>query len=238
MLGYIYKYKNLINGKVYIGQTNNITSRVSSHRNKSKYIVTKFYNAVRKYGWDNFEFSIIKIVEESSNTALTALLDQLEEFYIGQYDSYKNGYNSTLGGHSKRGYHLSEEFSKKCKARIISKETREKLSNIAKNREFTRETREKLRNSALNRNFSEYRSLTTEKRNSRIREVLSKKVLQLSPQGDVLQRFPSIGEAARYIKDSLSSTFSIKGLENAIIRHCKGIAKNKYYYGFIWKYEA
>lgn len=63
MIGYIYKYENIINHKVYIGQTTDIINRKSSHRYKAQFVKSKFYNAVRKYGWDSFKFDIIAQVE-------------------------------------------------------------------------------------------------------------------------------------------------------------------------------
>lgn len=60
---------------------------------KYEYETTKFYNALRKYGYKNFTFEVI---EECSNDP--AILDERERYWIEFYDSYKNGYNSTLGG--------------------------------------------------------------------------------------------------------------------------------------------
>ena len=57
---------------------------------------TKFANSIRKWGWDAFEGRVLEEVYEED-------LDELEKFYIEQFDSYKNGYNSTLGGEGTRG---------------------------------------------------------------------------------------------------------------------------------------
>ena len=35
-------------------------------------------------------------------------LDRLESYYIGKYDSFNNGYNSTLGGDGNVGYKISD----------------------------------------------------------------------------------------------------------------------------------
>ena len=42
MTGYIYKFTNKINGKVYIGQTYNLQTRLNSHKSKALKIKTKF----------------------------------------------------------------------------------------------------------------------------------------------------------------------------------------------------
>ena len=52
----IYMHKNKINGKVYIGQSCNINVRwhPSSYQSSSY-----FFNAIQKYGWENFEHIIL-----------------------------------------------------------------------------------------------------------------------------------------------------------------------------------
>lgn len=49
------------------------------------------YKAFKKYGIDNFDFSEIEQVPNE-------LLDEREKYWIQQYNSYLEGYNSTLGG--------------------------------------------------------------------------------------------------------------------------------------------
>ena len=237
MTGYIYKFTNIINGKIYIGQTCNLQSRISSHKNKALKIKTKFYNAIRKYGWENFEFSILSVVNANSKKELTILLDKLEVEYINQYNSYKLGYNSTLGGHSKRGYKLSKEYSEKCKNRIYSADTRKKMSISARNRVVSKETREKMRDSAIRRNFSKYRELTAESRNASIKKSLGKPILQLDSNFNIISRFESITDAVIYIKNNIAPNLALTGIWKGLSRHCKGITKKPLYKGFIWKYE-
>ena len=49
------------------------------------------YNAIRKYGIENFSFEVIEECLEKE-------LDEKEVSYIEEYNSYYGGYNSTLGG--------------------------------------------------------------------------------------------------------------------------------------------
>lgn len=105
-MAYIYKIINDINDKVYIGQTTrSLSKRWSQHKQDSKEGQTHLYRAMRKYGIEHF--SIEQIVECSENE-----LDKLERFYIEQYDSYENGYNSTLSGQYECGIRGSQDFTK------------------------------------------------------------------------------------------------------------------------------
>ncbi len=47
------------NGKSYIGQTCDYQRRCSEHKRPSKSLA--FYNAVKKYGWNNFKHEILKV---------------------------------------------------------------------------------------------------------------------------------------------------------------------------------
>jgi len=88
----IYKITNVINGKVYIGQSIDIYNRWNSE--KHGYGVSgHLLNAMTKYGKDNFKFEIIKECEND-------LLNIAETFFILCYCSFNPnyGYNKTFGG--------------------------------------------------------------------------------------------------------------------------------------------
>lgn len=110
----IYLYQNNINYKIYIGQTVNFNKRIYEHLKNSKTnYCHPFYNAIRKYGIENF--SIIKL-EQFDNYEDA---DESEIFYISFFRSWDRefGYNIELGGR---------------KNKIVSNETKIKLSNIHK----------------------------------------------------------------------------------------------------------
>lgn len=96
-MGYIYKIQNLINGNVYIGQTvKPVEKRFQQHRNnydKPYFSQLILYKAFKKYGLNNFSFEALEKVDNDK-------LDEREKYWIDYYDSYKNGYNMTLGGRS------------------------------------------------------------------------------------------------------------------------------------------
>lgn len=95
----IYKIENCVNHKVYIGQSVDIYTRWSAHKKYKKYKDRQhyfLYQAMDKYGIDNFSFTILEECNESD-------LDDKEIYYIQLYDSYKNGYNMTLGGSGVKG---------------------------------------------------------------------------------------------------------------------------------------
>lgn len=90
----IYKITNLINGKVYIGQTiSSIKHRWNSHKNSwhSNKRCCALYNAFDKYGIDNFIIEEIEACEVNQ-------LNEREIYWIDYYNSFNEGYNLTRGG--------------------------------------------------------------------------------------------------------------------------------------------
>lgn len=130
MNGCIYRIKNKINKKIYIGQSINFEARVANHKwNANKKTNTPLYYAMNKYGIDNFEFSIIE-----DGISDLKILDKKERDYIKEYKSHtsENGYN-VLNGNIKnpsgrrwrKGFTLTESHKKKIsKAMTGSKNPR------------------------------------------------------------------------------------------------------------------
>ena len=54
-----------------------------------------FHNAIRKYGFQDFVFQIIE-----DDITSNEILNEREKYWINYYNSYYDGYNSTLGGES------------------------------------------------------------------------------------------------------------------------------------------
>lgn len=98
----IYKITNLINGKCYIGQSTYIPKRWKNHlisvnNPNSKEYYYPLYQAMRKYGSNNFKFEIIE-------NCLPKELNEKEQYWILYYNSYKEGYNQNEGGNSASHY--------------------------------------------------------------------------------------------------------------------------------------
>lgn len=91
MIKYIYKITNKINGRCYIGQTNNPKRRFQEHKNMGYTDGTGklLYYAFNKYGIENFTFEVIDSGEN---------YDELEKYYIEKFNSFADGYNCTIGG--------------------------------------------------------------------------------------------------------------------------------------------
>jgi len=123
--GKIYRLTNKINGKMYHGQTTEEDINIRWNKYKKLYCKNqlKLYNALKKYGPENFLFEVI---DTSSQNQLQ--LDDLEIKYINIYDTMNNGYNCMPGGKSSK----------------LSEETKRKISNTLKGYKLSEETKKKI----------------------------------------------------------------------------------------------
>lgn len=83
----IYKHTNLINNKSYIGITSQKCQNRWGINGKGYELQPKFYNAIQKYGWDNFQHDIL-YTDLNKETAL-----KIESELIKKYNTIENGYN-------------------------------------------------------------------------------------------------------------------------------------------------
>jgi len=137
---YIYSITNKINGKIYIGKTNDLYQRMHSHlsvarngANKEFYTENGKYNyihrAITKYGEENFTFDIIDQNEDEN------IIFDLEIRYISKFKSRdsKFGYNLTDGGEGASGRKQSEttkqKIREKATGRLHSEETKQQMSS-------------------------------------------------------------------------------------------------------------
>lgn len=151
----VYAHINQINGKMYIGQTKSIQDR---WKPSGYYHCVKFYRAIQKYGWENFEHIILKdnLTKEEA--------DKYESYYIELYNSIEDGYNLSGGGDNKS---------------TISDSTKKKLSDKSLELWKNEEYRERQKISRLNAWNSEYGNIRKQKmsesnkgeKNSRARKI-------------------------------------------------------------------
>ena len=119
-MGVIYKVTNLINKKVYIGQTIDLEQRKRNHKSesynqKSSGYKYAFHSAIRKYGWDNFVWEILEEVTDDLDE-----MNARERYYIALFNSYYEGYNETFGGEGNRIE--KKTFQECCKSSKILNE--------------------------------------------------------------------------------------------------------------------
>lgn len=108
----VYLRTNLINGKQYVGQTNNFEAREREWKClKSKYANNDFMIDREKYGISNFKVEILAEVETLEKSW------ELEEKFIKEFNTrVPNGYNRAYGGRTNKGgndgYHNGNEYKK------------------------------------------------------------------------------------------------------------------------------
>src|SRR5687768_12422213 len=104
---FIYKITNIINNKIYIGQTNDPKRRWRGHKNLAKSSNQIIHKAMRKYGVENFNFEILH--SDLSWEKVNILEAKLIEKYNCRNNEY--GYNIKQGG----AWEQTEEAIKKRK---------------------------------------------------------------------------------------------------------------------------
>lgn len=166
MFGIIYKTTNLINGKVYIGQT---TTDNPNYLGSG----VLFQKAFNKYGKENFKRETLEICKSQEQ------LDSNEEYYIELFNStnLEIGYNLSKKAFGiEKGYKFSKEHNlniskatlgkpkhteeSKQKLREFrtgfkySKESNKKRNEKLKNKKRNEETKNLLRISHLNKKYN------------------------------------------------------------------------------------
>lgn len=136
----IYGLRCRSTGLWYVGLSKDMNRRWRMYRALGCKAQVKLYNAIMKYGINDFEFHILEECQEE-------FLNEKECIWILSKDSLENGYNLTAGGGSKTTF---------------SKESREKMRqshlgqpSARKGYKVTEEERERMRQISLGRKHSD-----------------------------------------------------------------------------------
>ena len=120
---YIYKITNLINNKLYIGQTiRSIEQRWQRHKSDAlnHILDTHFSRAIRYYGPDNFKIELLDTATSQEE------LTKKEQYWIQYYNTIEEGYNET-DAINKSGGNTYKNKSKEEKKAIGNKIRESKL---------------------------------------------------------------------------------------------------------------
>lgn len=216
-MGYIYKITNKINNKSYIGKTEKLIElpfKEHIRDSQKQYNQNRpLYRAFNKYGIDNF------IIEELGEY-LSEELSKWEIYWIGYYDTYKNGYNATLGGEGKTQFDrtlILQELKNNPYPSEIAKKfncSRDTVINIAKANHI------KVRNKAND----EYLNINA-----------PKKVAQYDLKtNEYIQTFSSVKAAIDWCVEQHLCSKQSSGARSHISEVANGTRKSAYKYK--WKY--
>ena len=84
--GLVYCYHCIPTGKKYIGSTHSLT-RWSHHHIRCKEQILPFHIDVMKYGWENFTFGVVEVVDDLS------VLRVREKYWMKELNTEEEGYN-------------------------------------------------------------------------------------------------------------------------------------------------
>lgn len=228
----IYKITNIVNGKVYIGQTTKtLEHRKAGHLQAAKDGLNRhLYNAMRKYGFENFKF------EEICKTSSKSELNYLEAKYIIEYDSVRNGYNMGYGGDN--NVMFSEKVKSKHDAIMRTDDVRLKISKsmteYRKNNPFTPEHRKKISEKMKgNKHFAGH--TITQKHLDVLNNSHYKSVHCEDVDGNIVAFFSTVQSAAKWwYENGYDTVKDWHFLCNTIKRSSK---QNIFIKGLKWIYE-
>lgn len=211
-MAYIYQIINDINNKIYIGKTEfSIDKRFKEHCSdafKERNEKRPLYSAMRKYGIEHFH---IELIEE------TDFPEEREKYWIEQKQSFKKGYNATLGGDGKKylDYDLiiaSYKEIKSVKDTAISLGiSSDSVSNVLRVNNISIITSSEV-----------------------IQKKYGKVVNMYDLQNTFLKTFPSVNAAAKYMVENNLTGCKMTTIKQHITEVC--IGKRKTAAKFKWKY--
>lgn len=211
-MAYIYKITNKINGKMYIGKTEEtIEKRFKQHCqdcHRQAMANRPLYRAMNKYGIENF---VVEEVEKTDNP------EEREIYWIEFYRTFKHGYNATMGGDGKK--YIDYDV-------VIA--TYKELQNAAETARVLGICSDTVRKILKTNNIQIIPASQIQK------EKYGKPVNMYSLSGDFLQSFPSTRAAAEYMIDNKLTGCKMTTIKQHIKEVCCGQRQTAA--KFKWKY--
>lgn len=212
MLWSVYEHKNKTNNKRYIG----ITSQTVQRRWKGGYAYhgqSLFYNAIQKYGWNNFSHTVIQVVL----TAEQAKDLEIQLIRLHQSNNPQYGYNITAGGDGSYGFKrpqsTRDKISRTLQGHKVDATTIEKMRVKSTGKKHTEASKQKISNALKG-------AVRTEDQKKWLSEVNKKKIVQLDLNNNLVAVHKGI--------------FSVQGYSGQCISLCVR-GKLKTHKGFMWR---
>ena len=157
----IYKATSKTTGKSYIGQTKyTLEWRRRTHEVKAKQKEDSFafHQALRDLGPEDFVWEVLEEIEGPDSEELRKELNIREKFYIKEYNSLKQGYNSDCGGtgYKSKGHKTLEEKIAKRKVR------KQSLEYKIRKKEYKKEHRQEINQRILLKRHAKLAAMTPE----------------------------------------------------------------------------
>jgi group I intron endonuclease len=199
------------NGKAYIGITCTGVSRRWRNDGKGYSRDSCFYNAIRKYGWDNIKHEVLY----DGLSEQDAKQKEMELIAYCNTNNREHGYNLTAGGEGVTGYRHTDEYKEKLRERLTG-------NGFWVGRKHTEETRKRM-SAAQKGNKNNLGKTRSEETRAKLGLSHGKPVIKIY-DGEEIARYRSAREAAREM-----------GVDSSgITRTCCG--KQKTVGGYEWEY--
>jgi group I intron endonuclease len=213
----VYCARNVNNDKCYIGWCTDFKDRKARHlREAEKGTKTRFYEAIRKYGKDAFEWTVL-----FDNLASYDSCKIMEKRLIALFDTYNNGYNATIGGDGGFTGHNSGMFKRGLKPWNTGiKATPDHIEKLRISHRGKKQNQEQIDKRV--KSIKALKRKVSEEHKDAIRKSLQKRTMQLSIDGSLIAEYPSVNDA-----------FAATGINN-IAATCRGVFEKAG--GFKWRY--
>ena len=211
----VYKHTNKINNKSYIG----ITCQTLKNRSRKNGIGYKecirFYNAIKKYGWNNFNHEILY----NNLTKEQAEQKEIELIAKHKTNNKNYGYNIQNGGNTigRMAEETKNKISKALKGITLTEEHKRKIGDAQtgeKNHNFGKKTSNEIKNKIRIGNLLHPSSGCFK----------SHKVNQYDLEGNFIKTWNNMGEIKREL-----------GINHSMISECCN-GKQKTSGGYKWEY--